>query len=142
MDSDKTTNRTIYPANNSDDCAKTHNSEWLPAKSICVSACRQPGVGLFKGNTPQCMMPAGSSVDDSGARSDVNRPSNYNPGVFNPGADDSVQTKATEALHATDVFYQDPTTGISIPNTVSTTTIIAIIGGILGTIFIYSSFSK
>ena len=142
MDSDKTTNRTIYAANNSDDCAKTHNSEWLPAKSMCVSACRQPGVALFKGDTPQCMMPAGSSVDSSGARSDVNRPPNYNPGVFNPGADDSVQTKATEALHATDVFYQDPVTGISIPTKVSTTSVISVVASILVTIFIYSSLTK
>lgn len=134
-----TTDRTIVPAKNEEDCKTNAGFSWLADKNMCASYCRAPGIPSWNNtrNVPVCIVPQGVHIDDSGARSDINAHGDDPNTSGGPApAASSIQEKATEAARQTDVFYRDTKTGVEIPASIPTGYIITgIIGLSLGFMF-------
>lgn len=134
-----TTDRTIIPAKNADDCKTNAGFSWLADKNICASDCRAPGVASWNStrNMPVCIVPQGVHIDDAGNRSDVNAHGSDPNTSGGSAPSTSIQSKATEAARNTDVFYRDPNSGIEIPATVPTGYLITLgIGLAVGFMFL------
>jgi hypothetical protein len=138
MSSQGTIDRAIIPAKNADDCATNKGFSWLADKNMCASDCLPPGVPNWDGtrNVPICLVPQGAHVDERGARWDTNAHGDDPNSSGSTGGGSDIQTKATEAARATDVFYRDNKTGVEIPSTIPTEYLITgLIGLGLGFMF-------
>lgn len=133
------TDRNTVPAKDEAECKNYKGYSWLSTKNICAADCRSPEEASWDNtrNVPTCLMPQGTSIDESGARSDVNernRDPTANAGSYSPPSD--IQTRAVDAARQTDVFYRDTKSGVEIPATIPTGYLItAGIGLALGFMF-------
>lgn len=123
------TNRAINVAKTKEDCDKVSEFEWLPDKKLCVSKCYLPDYGAWDNynDLPVCRHPAGSDVDETGARSDVNKPESQNTVTPGPGA--SIEQKADSISKQQDVFYSEPNSGFTIPSTIPTSSVLILVIG-------------
>ena len=139
MSAGGTSDRTIVPAHDAVSCKTNMGFSWLADKNVCAADCRPPAIASWDNsrNVPVCIAPQGVTIDETGARSDVNERGgepNLGGGGFTPS--NEIQERAVSASRQTDVFYKDTKTGLEIPAVVPTGYLItAGIGLALGFMF-------